>query len=125
MRGWKGVWSGTAGTHPLDVGDIIFSNALGGFVREISQIDDQGATIIVDTAVASLIDPSLVTASELYVDVDASHGISYGASVGGPRMWPFAEGAKKMRVQHDLDWPRFMRLFVDRLSAPVRSSRPD
>ena len=67
-------------------------------------------------AVASLIDPTLVTARELYVDVDATPGINYGVSVGGPRIWPGAEGAKKMRVQYDLDWERFIRLFVERVT---------
>jgi inosine-uridine nucleoside N-ribohydrolase len=78
-------------------------------------------------AVGSLIDPSLVTTEELYVDVDANPGISYGTSVGGREIWPGAEGAQKMRVQHDIDWPRFMEMFVQRMQAPsVRAtSRPD
>ena len=71
-------------------------------------------------AVATLIDPTLVTTRELYVDVDATPGINYGVSVGGPRIWPGAEGAQKMRVQYDLDWERFVRLFVDRLTQPAR-----
>jgi inosine-uridine nucleoside N-ribohydrolase len=69
-------------------------------------------------AVASLIDPSLVTTRELYVDVEIAHGINYGASVGGTRPWPFAEGAQKMHVQYDLDWNRFIRMFVDRVTRP-------
>jgi inosine-uridine nucleoside N-ribohydrolase len=69
-------------------------------------------------AVASLVDPSLVTTRELYVDVDIAHGIDYGASVGGTRPWPHAEGAGKMHVQYDLDWNRFIRLFVDRVTRP-------
>jgi inosine-uridine nucleoside N-ribohydrolase len=69
-------------------------------------------------AVASLIDPSLVTTRELYVDVEIARGINYGASVGGTRPWPFAEGAQKMHVQYDLDWNRFIRMFVDRVTRP-------
>ncbi len=78
-------------------------------------------------AVGSLIDPTLVTTEELYVDVDANHGISYGTSVGGREIWPGAEGAKKMRVQHDIDWPRFMEMFVERMQAPAAApnSRQD
>ncbi len=75
-------------------------------------------------AMASVIDRSLVSAQELYVDVDANHGISYGTSVGGETLWPGAEGAQKMRVQHDLDWQRFIELFVERMNQPVRSSAP-
>jgi purine nucleosidase len=69
--------------------------------------------------VASLVDPTLVTSTELVVDVDANHDINYGVSVGGPRPWPGAEGAKKMAVQHGLDWDRFIRLFVERVARPV------
>ena len=67
-------------------------------------------------AVASLIDPTLVTTAELYVDVDTSPGIDYGVSVGGTDRWPGTEGARKMAVQHDLDWQRFITLFVERVS---------
>jgi inosine-uridine nucleoside N-ribohydrolase len=71
-------------------------------------------------AMASLIDRTLVKTRELYVDVDIHHGINYGVSVGGDELWPGAEGAKKMLVQYDLDWPRFIEMFVGRLRAPVR-----
>jgi len=69
-------------------------------------------------AVASLIDPSLVTTRELFVDVDINRGISYGTSVGGDRIWPGAEGAQRIEVQYDLDWPRFIEMFTERLSKP-------
>ena len=72
-------------------------------------------------AVASLVDPSLVTTAELYVDVDTNRGISYGTSVGGEALWPGAEGARKMQVQHQLDWPRFISMFVERVTRPVPS----
>ena len=73
-------------------------------------------------AVGSLIDPTLVTTAELYVDVDTHAGVSYGTSVGGDEIWPGAEGAQEIRVQHDLDWPRFIEMFVERMNAPVDSS---
>lgn len=66
-------------------------------------------------AVASAVDPSLVTVKELYVDVDVNHGINYGVSVGFEEIWPGAEGATKMRVQYDLDWERFIETFVERM----------
>jgi inosine-uridine nucleoside N-ribohydrolase len=72
-------------------------------------------------AVASAIDPTLVTTTELYVDVDISHGIGYGTSVGSPAPWPGSDGVRKMAVQHDLDWDRFIRLFVERVTRPVPS----
>lgn len=69
-------------------------------------------------AVGSMIDPTLVTTEELYVDVDVNPGINYGTSVGGREIWPGAEGARKMEVQHDIDWPRFMEMFVERMQTP-------
>ena len=71
-----------------------------------------------EVAIGSLIDPSLLTTRELYVDVDDHHGIDYGVSVGGDEPWPGAEGARRIPVQHDLDWPRFAELLVARLTAP-------
>ena len=70
-------------------------------------------------AVASLIDPTLVTSEKMYVDVNDNHDISYGVSVAGSNLWPGAEGAQQMNVQHELDWPRFIDLFVERVQRPV------
>jgi inosine-uridine nucleoside N-ribohydrolase len=75
-------------------------------------------------AVASLIDPTLVKTREMYVDVDASPGPSYGVSVGGTEPWPGADGARKMQVQYDIDWPRFIRMYIDRTTKPVAGSQP-
>lgn len=66
-------------------------------------------------AVASLIDPDLVVTEELFVDVDINQDISYGTSVGGRKSWPGAEGAQKMTVQYDLDWPAFIAMFSERI----------
>ena len=71
-------------------------------------------------AVASLIDPTLVTRERLYVDVDIHHGINYGVSVGGRNLWPGAEGAAQLDVQYELDWPRFINLFIERIGSPLR-----
>ncbi len=71
-------------------------------------------------AVASIIDPTLVTSERLYVDVDINHGISYGTSVGGRETWPGAEAAEQMNVQYELDWPRFIDMFIERIQRPLR-----
>ena len=70
-------------------------------------------------AVAGLIDPTLVTTESLYVDVNIDHGISYGVSVGGRNVWPGAEGAAQMNVQYDLDWTRFIELFIEHIQRPL------
>jgi purine nucleosidase len=67
-------------------------------------------------AVAALIDPTLVQTRELYVDVDASFGPNYGVSVGGQNLWPGAEGAQKVSVQYDVDFQRFIRMFIERVT---------
>jgi inosine-uridine nucleoside N-ribohydrolase len=68
-----------------------------------------------ELAVASAIDPTLVKTEKLVVDVDTSPGISYGASIGGAEPWPGAEGARTIDVQYDVDFPRFIQMFVDRI----------
>ncbi|MGH7946886.1 MAG: nucleoside hydrolase [Opitutaceae bacterium] len=70
-------------------------------------------------AVAWLIDPTLFTTKELYVDVDINHDVNYGVSVGGEKLWPGAEGAQKMQVQYDVDFDRFIRLYIERMTKPV------
>jgi purine nucleosidase len=70
-------------------------------------------------AMASVIDPTLVTSERLYVDVDIDHGINYGVSVAGREIWPGAEGAQQINVQYELDWPRFIEMFVERVQKPV------
>ena len=84
---------------------------------------EPGRTLLMfdQVTVASLVDPSLVTTTDLYVDVDANHDIDYGVSVGGKTPWPGAEGAQKMAIQYDLDWDRFIRMFVERVTRPVPS----
>lgn len=87
--------------------------------KRFEQEPDRSWFMYDQIAVASLIDPSLVTTEPLYVDVNIDHGISYGVSVGGREIWPGAEGAAKMNVQYDLDWPRFIDMFIDRIQRPV------
>jgi len=91
--------------------------------RRFDQDPDRAWLMYDQIAVASIIDPSLVSSEEMYVDVNVDHGISYGVSVGGKRPWPGAEGAQRMNVQYDLDWPRFIELFIDRVQRPVPSGR--
>ncbi len=68
--------------------------------------------------VASLIDPTLVKTVDLVVDVDITHGPDYGATIGALKPWEFAEDAAKASVQYDVDWDRFIKLFVARVTKP-------
>ena len=77
-----------------------------------------GSQLMYDqVTVASVIDSSIVKKVELFVDVDTNSGINYGVSVGGRKIWPGAEGARLMEVQYDLDWERFIELFIRRVSS--------
>src|SRR5437899_3445509 len=67
-----------------------------------------------EVAAASLVDPTLVKTKRMVVDVDATHGINYGVSVGGPDVWPGAEGARTTDVQYDIDNARLTTGFVER-----------
>ncbi len=67
-------------------------------------------------AAVTLVDPTLMKTVEYYVDVDANHAANYGVSVGAAQPWPGGEGARKMTVQVDLDWDKFIRLYVDRVT---------
>ena len=103
---------------------VAVSNPLTGLLEETLgrrfEADPDRSWFMYDQiAVASILDPSLVTTEELYVDVDIDHGINYGVSVGGREIWPHAEGAAKMTVQYDLDWPRFIDMFIERIQRPV------
>lgn len=87
--------------------------------RRFEEDPDRSWFMYDQIAVASILDPTLVETESLYVDVNIDHGISYGVSVGGREIWPGAEGAALMNVQYDLDWPRFIDMFIERIQRPV------
>lgn len=70
-------------------------------------------------AAVTLIDPTLMKTVDWYVDVDDNPGPNYGVSVGAPQPWPGGEGAKRMQVQTDLDFDKFIQLYVERVTRPV------
>ncbi|MEO5897499.1 MAG: nucleoside hydrolase [Vicinamibacterales bacterium] len=72
-------------------------------------------------AAVALVDPSLMKTVDLFVDVDANPGPNYGVSVGAAQPWPGGEAARKMAVQTELDFDKFIRLYVERVTkAPKR-----
>lgn len=68
--------------------------------------------------VASLIDPSLVRTTDVYMEVVIDHGPDYGTTVGGTKPWEGAESAVKVPIQVDVDNDRFIKMFVDRVTQP-------
>lgn len=81
------------------------------------QRPDRVALMYDQVAAVALVAPQLMTTTELFVDVDIAPGPDYGVSVGAPQPWPGGESAMKMRVQTDLDWDRFIRLYIERVTA--------
>ena len=72
-------------------------------------------------AACAWLDPTLVTGERLlYMDVDLSHGPSYGDTLtwNGPARPE--TGIKLVHAQVDLDLPRFNRMFVDLMKAPPK-----
>jgi inosine-uridine nucleoside N-ribohydrolase len=74
----------------------------------------KGPSLMYDqVAVISFLEPSVVRRSELmWLDVEVDHGPDYGAT----RHWRSGEqppeGVRKVKVQLDLDYPRFVEEFV-------------
>lgn len=81
---------------------------------------DRVALMYDQVVAVALVAPQLIKTVELFVDVDINPGANYGVSVGAPQPWAGGEGSTKMQVQTDLDWDKFIRLYVERVTA----SRP-
>ena len=60
------------------------------------------------------IDPAIITKEvDVYMDVDLSHGPSYGDTLAWPESLKPAHGVRLVHAQMDLDLPRFQKEFVD------------
>ncbi len=87
------------------------------------QRPDRIALMYDQVAAVALVAPGLIKTVEQYVDVDVNPGLNYGVSVGAAQIWPGGEGARKMQVQTDLDWDKFIRLYVERVTASPAPKR--
>ncbi len=77
-----------------------------------------------ELAACAWLDPSIITREkQIYMDVDLSHGPSYGDTLTwGDAMRP-ATDVQKVHAQLDLDLPKFTREFVELMSAPTQAGR--
>ena len=67
-----------------------------------------------ELAACAWIDPTLITKEKLiYMDVDLSHGPSYGNTLTWSEKLKPATGVRLVHAQMDVDLPRFERFFVD------------
>ncbi len=67
-----------------------------------------------ELAACAWLDPSIITKEKLvYMDVDLSHGPSYGDTLTWDENLKPAAGVRLVHAQLDLDLPRFQKMFVD------------
>jgi inosine-uridine nucleoside N-ribohydrolase len=73
-----------------------------------------------ELAASAWLDPSIITkVRQVYMDVDLSHGPSYGHTLTWSAKLKPATGVQLVHAQVDLDLARFTRMFVDLMSAPT------
>lgn len=77
-----------------------------------------------ELAACAWLDPSIITkVLQVYMDVDLSHGPSYGHTLTWAEKLKPATGVQLVHAQVDVDLPKFTRMFVDLMSAPTQGGR--
>ena len=67
-----------------------------------------------ELAACAWIDPTIITKEvNVYMDVDLSHGPSYGDTLTWPESLKPTDGVRLVHAQMDLDLPRFHKDFID------------
>jgi purine nucleosidase len=67
-----------------------------------------------ELAACAWLDPSLITKEKLvYMDIDLSHGPSYGDTLTWTEKLKPATGVRLVHAQLDVDLPRFQKMFVE------------
>jgi purine nucleosidase len=74
-----------------------------------------------ELAACAWIDPSLITKEkQIYMDVDLSHGPSYGDTLTWAEARKPSTGVRLVHAQIDLDLAKFQKLFVDEMTGAAR-----
>lgn len=72
-----------------------------------------------ELAACAWLDPTIITkVREVHMDVDLSHGPSYGHTLTWAEKLKPATGVRLVHAQVDVDLPKFTKMFVDLMSAP-------
>jgi len=70
------------------------------------------------------LDPTIITKQrQLYMDVDLSHGPSYGDTLTWDEKFKPATAVRLVHAQVDLDLPRFQKMFVELMTAPTPNAQ--
>jgi inosine-uridine nucleoside N-ribohydrolase len=87
--------------------------------RYIAAWSKSGSYMWDELAACSLIDPSVITKEkQLYMDVDLSHGPSYGETLTWSEPLKPATATRIVHAQMDLDLEKFHKMFVELMSQP-------
>jgi len=74
-----------------------------------------------ELAACAWLDPTLITREKLvYMDVDISHGPSYGDTLTWSEQMKPETGVRLVHAQLDLDLPRFQKMFVELMTTSAR-----
>jgi len=77
-----------------------------------------------ELAACAWLDPSIVTkVPKVYMDVDVSHGPSYGHTLTWAEKLQPVTGVRLVHAQVDLDLPKFTKMFVDLMSSSQATKR--
>ena len=88
--------------------------------RYIAQYSQERYYLWDELTACALLDPSLITKEKLIpMDVDLSHGPSYGNTLTWTAQLAPEAAVGKVHAQLDLDLPRFQRMFVELMTAPT------
>jgi purine nucleosidase len=70
----------------------------------------------------ALLDPTLITKEKyVYLDVDITHGPTYGDTLTWEDRFHPQTGLQKIHAQLDLDLPKFEKMFIALMSAPTQT----
>lgn len=74
-----------------------------------------------ELAACAWLDPTLITKEKvLYMDVDLSHGPTYGDTLTWNEKLKPATGVRLVHAQVDVDLPHFQKMFVDLMTRPAQ-----
>jgi purine nucleosidase len=77
-----------------------------------------------ELAASAWLDPSIITREkQVYMDVDLSHGPSYGDTLTWTDAMRPATDVQKVHAQLDVDLPKFTGEFIELMSAPPQTAR--
>lgn len=87
--------------------------------RYIARFSEEKTYLWDEIAASAWLDPGIITKEQLlYMDVDLSHGPSYGNTLTWDEKRKPATGVKLVHAQLDLNLEKFTKMFVDLMSAP-------